>query len=81
MEAIGRATDEDPEEKLEVATDAAKRSIIGKEQAVKQVERDLERIREDCILRVRAKAGDGPVRHNSGGAPSHLLCGQARSEC
>jgi hypothetical protein len=29
MEAINSATDEDPEELLEVASDAAKRSIIG----------------------------------------------------
>ena len=50
IEAIASATDEDPEELLEVATDAAKRSIIGKEQAAEQVERDLERMSRERLL-------------------------------
>jgi hypothetical protein len=50
IEAIATATDEDPEELLEVATDAARRSIIGKEQAADQVERDLERMSRERLL-------------------------------
>jgi hypothetical protein len=50
IEAVATATDEDPEELLEVATDAAKRSLIGKEQAAIQVERDLERMSRERLL-------------------------------
>ena len=50
IKAIATATSEDPEELLEVATDAAKRSIIGKEQAAEQVERDLERMSRERLL-------------------------------
>ena len=39
-----------PEELLEVATDSARRSIIGKEQAAEQVERDLERMSRERLL-------------------------------
>ena len=38
VEAIAEATGEDPEELLEYATDAARRDVIGKEQAAEQVE-------------------------------------------
>jgi len=50
IEAIASATDEDLEELLEVATDSARRDIIGKEQAVEQVERDLERMGRERLL-------------------------------
>jgi len=50
IEAVATATDEEPEELLEVATDAAKRSLIGKEQAAVQVERDLERMSRERLL-------------------------------
>jgi hypothetical protein len=50
IEAIASATDEEPEELLEVATDAARRSIIGQEQAAEQVERDLERMSRERLL-------------------------------
>jgi hypothetical protein len=50
IEAIATATEEDAEELLEVATDAARRSIIGKEQAAEQVERDLERMSRERLL-------------------------------
>ena len=50
IEAIATATDEDPEELLDVATDVARRSIIGKEQAAEQVERDLERMSRERLL-------------------------------
>ncbi len=50
IEAIGNATDEDPEELLEYATDAAKRDVIGKEQAAKQVVKDLERMSRERLL-------------------------------
>jgi hypothetical protein len=50
IEAIATATDEDPEELLEVATDSARRNVIGKEQAAKQVERDLERMSRERLL-------------------------------
>jgi hypothetical protein len=50
IEAIAAATAEEPEELLEVATDAARRSIIGKEQAAEQVERDLERMSRERLL-------------------------------
>jgi hypothetical protein len=50
IEAIASATDEDPAELLEVTTDATRRSIIGKEQAAEQVERDLERLSRERLL-------------------------------
>jgi hypothetical protein len=50
IEAIASATDEDPEELVEVATDSARRHFIGKEQAAKQVERDLERMSRERLL-------------------------------
>jgi hypothetical protein len=50
MQAIATATDEDPEDLLEVATASARRKIIGKEQAAKQVKRDLERMSRERLL-------------------------------
>jgi hypothetical protein len=50
IEAIAAATDEQPEELLEVATDAARKDIIGKKQATEQVERDLERMSRERLL-------------------------------
>jgi hypothetical protein len=50
IEAIASATDEDPEELLKLASDAARRHIIGKEQAAEQVERDLERMSRERLL-------------------------------
>jgi hypothetical protein len=35
---------------LEVATDAVRRDIIGKQQAAEQVERDLQRMRRERLL-------------------------------
>lgn len=48
--AVANATDEDPEELLEVATNVARRDIIGKEQAAEQVKRDLERMSRERLL-------------------------------
>jgi hypothetical protein len=50
IDAIATATDEDPEELLEVATNSARRDIIGKEQAAEQVQRDLERMSRERLL-------------------------------
>ncbi len=50
IEAIATATDENPEELLEVATDSARRDVVRKEQAAEQVERDLERIVRERLL-------------------------------
>jgi hypothetical protein len=50
IDAIATATEEDPEELLEVATDAARRSIIRKEQAAEQVQRDLGRMSRERLL-------------------------------
>ena len=50
IEGIATATDENPKELPEVATDSAKRSIIGKEQAAEQVERDLEQMSRERLL-------------------------------
>jgi hypothetical protein len=50
IEAIAGATDEDPEELLEVVTDSAKRDVIRKEQAAEQVERDIERMSRERLL-------------------------------
>ncbi len=50
IEAVARATDEDPEELLEVATSEAKRAIIGKEQAAERVAQDLERMGRERLL-------------------------------
>jgi hypothetical protein len=46
IEAIATATEEDSEELLDVATDAARRDIIGKE----QVQRELERMARERLL-------------------------------
>ncbi len=56
IEAIAIATDEEePEEVLEVTTEAAKMSIIGKEQAVEQVERGISRgyVGNGCCRMIR----------------------------
>lgn len=50
IEAVAQATDEDPEELLEVATSEAKRAIIGKEQAAEKVERDLAVMSRERLL-------------------------------
>jgi hypothetical protein len=50
VEAIATATNEDPDELMEVATDSARRSFIGKEQAADQVERNLERMSRERLL-------------------------------
>jgi hypothetical protein len=50
IETIAGATDEDPEELLEVATDSARRVVIRKEQASEQVERDLGRMARERLL-------------------------------
>jgi hypothetical protein len=50
VEAIATATNEDPDERMEVATDSARRSIIGKEQAADQVQRNLERMSRERLL-------------------------------
>jgi hypothetical protein len=50
VEAIASATDEDPQELLEVAIDSARRDVIRKEQASEQVERDLGRMARERLL-------------------------------
>jgi hypothetical protein len=50
IEAIATATDENPEELVEVATDSAKRSITGKERAAEQVERELRNMARERLL-------------------------------
>jgi len=50
IEAIAKATDEDPEALLEAATDGARRAIIGKEQAAERVKQDLERMSRERLL-------------------------------
>jgi hypothetical protein len=50
IEAIATATEVDPKELLEVATDFARRDIIGEEQTVEQVEGDLQRMSRERLL-------------------------------
>ena len=50
VEAIATATNDYPEELLEVATDSARRDVIGKQQAAEQVERDIERMSRERLL-------------------------------
>jgi hypothetical protein len=50
IEAIAKATGEDPDELLEYAADAARRDVIGKEQAAEQVARDLARMSRERLL-------------------------------
>jgi hypothetical protein len=50
IEAIAKATGEDPDELLQYATDGARRDIIGKEQAAQQVAKDLERMGRERLL-------------------------------
>ena len=50
IEAIASATDEDPEELLEVATAAATRELIGAREAVDRVEKDLEKMSRQRLL-------------------------------
>jgi hypothetical protein len=47
---ISDASGRNPKELLEVATDSAKRDIIGKEQAAEQVQRDLQSMSRERIL-------------------------------
>jgi hypothetical protein len=53
--AIANATDEGTEELLEVATDSARRDIIGTEQTAEQVQRDLERMSREASARSAAR--------------------------
>ncbi len=50
IEAIAKATGEDPDELLEAATDGVRRDVIGKEQAAEQVAKDLERMSRERLL-------------------------------
>ncbi|PLS83442.1 MAG: hypothetical protein CYG60_21975 [Actinobacteria bacterium] len=50
IKAVAHATDEDPTELLEFATDSAKRAIIGKEQTAEQVARDLSAMSRERLL-------------------------------
>jgi hypothetical protein len=50
IEAIAKATEEDSEELLECATDAARRDVIGKEQAAEQIAKYLERMSRERVL-------------------------------
>jgi len=50
IEAIASATDEDPEELLEVATAGASRNLIGAKAAVDRVEQDLEKMSRERLL-------------------------------
>lgn len=50
VEAVARATDEDPEELLEAATAGARRDVTGKEQAAERVERDLKMMSRQRLL-------------------------------
>jgi hypothetical protein len=50
IEAVARATDEDPDELLEVATSEARRAIIGNEQAAERVARDLAVMSRERLL-------------------------------
>ena len=50
IEAIANATDEDPEELLEVATTWASGKIIGARGAVDRVEQDLEKMSRERLL-------------------------------
>jgi hypothetical protein len=50
IEAVAKATDEDPDKLLEYATDAARRSVIGAEQATERVEQDLARMSRERLL-------------------------------
>jgi hypothetical protein len=50
IEAIARETNEHPAELLEITTAAAKRAIIGKEQAAEQVKQDLEKMSRERLL-------------------------------
>ena len=50
IEAIAKATDEDPKELLEAATDGTKREIIDKERTAEQVKQDLEKMSRKRLL-------------------------------
>ena len=51
IEAVVKATNEDPEEKLlETATAGARRDIIGKEQAAERVKQGLQRMSRERLL-------------------------------
>jgi len=51
IKAIASATDEEPDELLDFATESARRDVIGKEQAAQQVEQDLQRMSRERLLR------------------------------
>jgi hypothetical protein len=50
IEAIARATEEDPEELVEAVTDGVRRDVIGKEQAAERVKQGLERLSWERLL-------------------------------
>ena len=50
VEAVAKATDEDPEQLLEAATDEARRDLVRKEQAAEQVKQDLEQMSQERLL-------------------------------
>ena len=50
IEAIAKATGEDPDELLEYAAGGSRRDVIGKEQAAEQVAKDLERMSRERVL-------------------------------
>jgi hypothetical protein len=50
IEAVAKATDEDPAELLEAATGGARRDIISKERAAERVKQDLQKISRERLL-------------------------------
>ncbi len=50
IEAVAKATGEDPQELLEAATDGVRRDIIDNEQAAKRVKQDLEKMSRERLL-------------------------------
>ena len=50
IEVIAKATDENSDQLLEYAADAARRDVIGKEQAAELVGKSLERMNRERVL-------------------------------
>ncbi|MCA1728110.1 MAG: hypothetical protein LC751_01465 [Actinobacteria bacterium] len=50
IEAVAKATDEDPAELLEAGTDGARRDIVSKERAAERVKQDLQKISRERLL-------------------------------
>jgi hypothetical protein len=61
IEAVAKATNEDPEELLKAATDGTRRDVIGKEQAAERMKQDLQRMKSGAPAAERKEPREGSL--------------------